>query len=73
MGLATYTVWFTEKTVYRVDVQATSPLEAARLVNREWNDEGVNDLEPEGTEVGDFSVYDITHKGYDIDDEEVFE
>ena len=71
MTLATYTVWFTEKTAYRVAVQAHSPLEAARLVKAQWDDEGNENLEPTDTEAVDFAVYDDQDQGHDIDDDEL--
>lgn len=67
-GLQTYTVWFTEETTYRIPVQASSPFEAAKLLKRQWDDEGNENLEPESSEAKDFAVYDHNRQVTNIDD-----
>lgn len=67
-GLQSYTVWFTEETSYRVPVQASSPIEAAQLVKRQWDDEGNESMEPDSSEAKHFAVHDRMRQVTDIDD-----
>ena len=70
-ALQTYKVTFTERTDYVVPVMASSPLEAARLVRRQYDDEGPENLEPQFSEATDWSVCEGNRNVTDIDDDQL--